>query len=147
MSAPRGGVGRENPTEDQPSSGYAHFVIAGEEFLLSDGCWWIDDDGEYVIRSSEFDVIAGGESFPHALAAFITNVLDYGVYLGELDELAENEEEMFHKLGPRLARVAQALSQMESRRRRQLIPRRRRERPEQWHPSSRHRGSRLPSPA
>lgn len=71
---------------------------------LSQGVWWMDESGDYVIRSTEFDVIAGGRTFDEALAAFNRNVVDFAVYLSELEERAENEEEMFHLLAPRVLR-------------------------------------------
>lgn len=147
VSAPRGEVGREHPTEHEPSVGYAGLVVGGEDVVLSDGCWWRDSDGSYVIRSSQFDVIAGGSTFEAALGAFVRNVLDYWAYLAELDDPAENEAEMFRLLSPRLARVAQALARADERPRRRLTLRRHRLRGEQWHTSSKQHGSHLPSPA
>jgi hypothetical protein len=119
--------------------------VGGEKCLLSAGFWWRDEHGDYVIRSSEFDVIAGGGSFQEALHKFVRGVIDFAAYLGELEDLAENEEEMFHRLAPRIAKVAQEFERVDSNSQRQPIVvslRRRRKPPEQWHPSSRLHGSR-----
>jgi hypothetical protein len=55
----------------------------------------------------EFDVTVGAGTFQAALSKFILALCDFAVYLGELDDLAENEEQMFHLLAPRMIRVTQ----------------------------------------
>jgi hypothetical protein len=111
------------------------------------------DNGDHVVRSREFDVIAGGASFEEALRAFSNKLLDFAIYLGELEQRAENEETMFHVLAPRVMRITRAFERYEEQQRRRRrhvfglsIGRLRTEedRPE-WHQSSRHGGSSVPS--
>jgi hypothetical protein len=141
------------PTEAEPEIGAAMMCVGDHEIVLSEGARWIEPDGEHVIRSLEFDVIAGAPTFSDALSKFIDNIWDFVAYLAELEDLAENEMEMFHRLAPRLIRVSRELERVESRRKRPLVSvnlrRRRRSRKDVrgWHPSSRQRGSRLPSHA
>lgn len=88
------------PTEDAPQVGVA--TMFGIE--LSEAEYFVRD-GEHVIRSREFDVIAGGDYFWVALARFNRAVVEYGVHLGDLGDYAENEEQAFHALAPRLMRL------------------------------------------
>lgn len=145
---------QEHPTEAQPSAGSAMLSIEKHEVVLSAGIWWIEPNGDYVIRSVEFDVAAGGATFKDALAKFIDNVWEFGVYLAELEDRAENEEAMFDLLAPRLLRVSHELERrLDSEKRRPLIsvnlPRRGGSRHDsrEWLPSSRQLGSRVPSHA
>lgn len=147
-------VVREHPTEAEPSVGSAALSIEDQEVVLSEGVWWIEPNGDYVIRSVEFDVVAGGPTFQDTLAKFIDNVWEFGVYLAELEDRAENEEEMFHLLAPRLLRISRELERcLEAKEHRPFIsvnlPRRGRSRHDsrEWLPSSRQLGSRVPSHA
>jgi hypothetical protein len=143
-----------HPTEAEPEPGCATLSFDGREVVLSDAIRWIEADGHHVIRSVEFDVNAAGSTFDEALGAFIDNVFDFAFYLAELsaDERAENEEEMFQTLAPRLFQISRELDRcMEARQRKPLIsinlPGRRRNREDvrEWRPSSKQRGSRQPS--
>jgi hypothetical protein len=122
--------------------------------VLSEGVRWVEPDGDHVIRSLEFDVAVGAPTFEAALSKFIDNLFDFGAYLGELEDPAENEEEMFHRLAPRLVRVSRELERLlKPPRRRPLVsvnlPRRHgaREDAREWDPSSRQPGLHLPSHA
>lgn len=146
-------ISERRPTEADPQRGCAMLAPGGEPLLISEGEWWVEDNGDYVIRSLEFDVIAGGPTFREALAKFIHDVFEFGIYLGELEDPAENEEEMFHLLAPRALRAIREMERVESERvearpkLRSLLPRRRRsgEDVRAWHPSSRQPGSLRPS--
>lgn len=142
------------PTEAEPETGHAALRIGDHKVVLSEGIRWIEPDGNHVIRSLEFDVTVGAPTFKAALSKFIDNLFDFAAYLGELEDLAENEEEMFHRLAPRLVRVSRELERLlEPPRKRPLfsvnLPRRRgsREDVRAWYPSSRQHGSQLPSHA
>ncbi len=119
---------------------------------LSTAEYWIEGE-DHIIRSLEFDVLAGGRTFDEALSRFLTELLAFAVYLGELESPASNEEEMFHRLAPRIARVAQRVEQTTDRSRRSIVGaaiagvRRRRDTGHEWHQCSEQPGSAVPSPA
>jgi hypothetical protein len=98
--------------------------MGDSKIALSEGVRWVEPDGAHVIRSLEFDVIAGAPTFEEALSRFIDNLYDFAAYLGELEDPAENEEEMFHRLAPRLVQVSREFARYESRRKRPLVGRR-----------------------
>lgn len=93
---------RSAPTDDRRQKGAASLC----DVELSVAEYWIDGP-DHVIQSLEFEVIAAADNFDQALARFLSGVIEYAVYLGELEDPAENEEEMFHRLSPRLARAFQ----------------------------------------
>jgi hypothetical protein len=133
---------RDEPTEANPSEGVAVVLINEDAYLVSEGAWWRDEAGDYVIRSSEFDVVAGGDTFDEALGDFIREVIGYGGYLSELGSRAENEDEMLQLLTPRMFRITQALQIAE--RPPAHTARRRRGSPREWR--SRQAGSRSALP-
>jgi hypothetical protein len=95
------------------------------DYRLSDAFGWREGD-VFVLRSSEFDIMAEDEDFESALAVFIARLADYAIMLYELVEAGdatEEEAETFRLLSGRLAPLAQAAQQDTERRR----PRRRRE--------------------
>jgi hypothetical protein len=117
---------------------------------LSTAEYWIEGE-DHVIRSLEFDVVAGGRTFDEALSRFLTDLLAFAVHLGELESLASNEEEMFHRLAPRIAKVAQCVEQATARSQRSIVGaaiagvRRRRNTGHEWHQLSEQPGSAMPS--
>jgi hypothetical protein len=134
--------------------GRATFRVGDHRIVLSEGVRWVEPEGDHVIRSLEFDVAAGAPTFEAALSKFIDNLFGFAAYLGDLEDPVENEDEMFHRLAPRVVRVSQELERLlKPPRRRPLIsvnlPRRRgsREDVREWDPSSRQPGSHLPSHA
>lgn len=152
-TTPSAGEFGRAPTELEPEAGAACVTVGEQEILLSEGVRWLEPDGFHVIKSLEFDVIAGGETMEEAVDKFIANLFDFAVYLGELDERAENEEDMFHLLAPRLLRVSQEFERAGEPLERRLplgiklrVRRGSREDVRQWHPLSRQHGSQLPSP-
>lgn len=141
------------PTEAEPETGAVTFHIGVEEVVLSEGVRWIEPDGCHVFRSLEFDVVAGARTFEEALSKFIDGIFEFAVYLGELEDPAENEEEMLHQLAPRLFRMSREVERcLESDRKRPLVSlnlrsrRHGREDVREWRPS-RQRGLQVPSPA
>lgn len=85
------------PTEDAPEVG----AIKLFGIKLSDGERW-EQDGDYVFRSTEFDVIAAAPSFEEGLRRFGSELLRFAAYLVELDDPADNEIEMLRALQPYL---------------------------------------------
>ncbi len=95
------------PTEANAERGSASVCIGSKEIMLSEAVRWVEPNGDHVIRSVEFDVGVGAPTFEEALAKFTQTVIDFAAYLGEIgaSDLADNEEEMFHRLAPRVIRV------------------------------------------
>ena len=141
-----GDLRNRQPTEDSPEQGVA--VIF--DVQLSTAEHWIEGD-THVIRSLEFDVIAGAPTFEEALTKFLTEVMAFAIYLGELESLASNEEEMFHRLAPRLARVAQHVEQLTTSKKQSVLGaafagvRHRRDTGRRWQRLSEQPGSAVPS--
>jgi uncharacterized protein (DUF2252 family) len=117
---------------------------------LSTAEYWIEGE-DHVFRSLEFDVVAGGRTFDDALSRFLNDLLAFAVYLGELESPASNEEEMFHRLAPRIARVAQRAERATARGQLSIVGaaiagvRRRRDTGHEWHQLSEQPGSAVPS--
>lgn len=147
MSTVDAPISPDLPSEDAPQRGTAmmfHVPLSEADYFVA--------EGDHVIRSREFEVIVGGESFEDALHRFNSAMLDYAIYLGSLETLVENEEEMFHLLAPRMMRITREFERHEeeqkrSRRRIFGLGISRLRNPEdgpEWRPS-RHGGSSVPS--
>jgi hypothetical protein len=135
------------PSEGEPQLG----MLSMYGVDLSDAEYFVYE-GDHVVRSREFDVYASGDSFGDALQSFGDALFDFGIYLGRLEERAENEEEMFHRLAPRLMEAARRHEQAERRARKTsilgvdvMVRRSGRQDEREWHQSSRLAGSSLPS--
>jgi hypothetical protein len=141
-----GDLHRAQLTEDLPEQG----VAALFDVELSTAEHWIEGD-IHVIRSLELDVIAGAPTFEEALTSFLTEIMGFAIYLGELESLASNEEEMFHRLAPRIARVAQHVEQLPAARTQSVLGaavagvRHRRDTGRRWRRLSEQPGSAVPS--
>lgn len=97
----------------------------GRRQLLSHADAWREGD-LYVIRSTEFDVMAEHERFDHALDMFVTWLIDHGAQLAELIDAGDatgDERETFALLS---ARVFGLLQEAEQHERRLHLRRRRR---------------------
>jgi hypothetical protein len=124
------------------------------DILISEGERWIED-GVNVIRSTEFDVVAGDPDFDKALAQFFGKLEDLWVYLSGVEELSDNENETFLALAPRFLEVYKELERREEERRKRLVSitfgglrRLQRGTPlRAWHPSSQPLSSSPPSVA
>jgi hypothetical protein len=106
-------------TQDAADAGCV--VVSGphRDYVLSDALCWREGD-VFVLRSSEFDVMAEDEDFESVLAVFIKRLADYTILLYELVEAGdatEDEAETFRVLSGRLAPLAQAAQQDTKRRR------------------------------
>ena len=103
-------------TEGAPDPGCA--VSFG--ILVSEGEHWVEE-GVHVIRSTEFDVIAGDPDFDRALDQFVDKHEDLWGYLSGLEELTDNENETFLKLAPRFLAIHRELERREEERRKRRI--------------------------
>lgn len=96
-------------TQDTADAGIV--VVSGphRDYVLSDALGWREGD-LFILRSSEFDILAEDEDFESALAVFIARLVDYAIMLYELVEArdaTEEETETFRVLSGRLAPLAQ----------------------------------------
>jgi hypothetical protein len=141
------------PTEDAPEIG----EIALFGIKLSDGERW-EQDGDFVFRSTEFDVVTAGATFEEGLRRFGSELLRFAAYLVELDDLAENETEMLRAIQPRvLAILERAKAEADEgcddesartrRPRTSTRERRRDDHASRWRPTSNRRTSTRLSPA
>jgi hypothetical protein len=114
------------PDASSEQSAELGFVfVSGPEgdYKLSEASAWREDD-VYVLRSTEFDVIAEDEDFDRAIDIFVTWLLDHAALLAELvdtGKATEDEAATFAILSARLFPLLRA-SEAE---RRQHIRRRR----------------------
>lgn len=94
--------------------------VATLDVLVSEAERWVED-GVHVIRSTEFDVVAGDLDFDRAVDQFVDKAEDLWTYLSELDGLTENENETYLRLAPRFHQIYKELERRENERRRRLI--------------------------
>lgn len=111
----------DQPTEACPERGEVSLFEGVATFPAEH---WLEEDGTHVLRSLEFDVIAGGATLEEAMAAFHDKARDLWVHLGELEEVTEGENELFvavarrwHAVFAELQRREAERIQMERRRR------------------------------
>jgi hypothetical protein len=137
------------PTERAPEYGQ----IGWFDVVISEVEHWVED-GDFVFRSLEFDVIAGDPDLLRAVSKFVDNASDFRDYLDGLGDRGENEDEMLRLLNSRFSRVARELERQERMRRERFISvslRRRGGRGDHsrvWRPqSTQQRSSSRPSPA
>jgi hypothetical protein len=125
---------RRPPTatsENEAESGCVAARVGALEQRLSDAVAW-REDGLYVIRSTEFDLMAEDEDFAGALDIFTRRVFDYAAMLADLvssGEATDGELAVFSTVSARVVPLAQALEQ-ETRRLR--LPRLRTQRSGHW---------------
>jgi len=106
-------------TQDTADEGSVFVSGPHRDYVLSDALGWREGD-IFVLRSSEFDIMAEDEDFESALTVFIARLADYTIMLYELVEAGdatEDEAETFRVLSGRLAPLAQAAQQDTTRRR------------------------------
>jgi hypothetical protein len=106
-------------TQDTADEGSVFVSGPHRDYVLSDALGWREGD-VFVLRSSEFDIMAEDEDFESALTVFIARLADYTIMLYELVEAGdatEEEAETFRVLSGRLAPLAQAAQQETKRRR------------------------------
>lgn len=74
--------------------------------VLSEAHHVVDEHGDHVFESTEFDVYAGGSTLTEALDRFGLRLIDYATELIELDEVTVDERRHREVLALRLAGVA-----------------------------------------
>jgi hypothetical protein len=126
-------------TEASAETGCVFVRGPHRDYNLSDALGWREGD-LFVLRSTEFDVMAEAEDFEETLDVFIGRLADYSTVLYELverGEATEDEVEAFRKLSGRFVPLVQAV-QPETKKRRRPRSRRRGSGTGHW----RHRGTR-----
>jgi hypothetical protein len=104
------------PTEAMPERG--RVTAFGQ--VVSEAEHWIED-GIHVLRSSEFDLIAGDPDFIITLNIFGEKTEDLFWYLSERDSLTDNENETFLLLAPRFMGIFQELERREAARHKRVL--------------------------
>lgn len=139
------------PTEDAAELGYLSVADA----LLSHAVRWIGDDGEYVVRSTEFDVYGDGDSWDEAYIDFFDHARALFAMYASLEErdMTEHESELALVLGQRIVNCLDArqdelemeLANMRKRSAffRMFLRRPSQERSDLWHPSNQRTSSQL----
>jgi len=99
---------------------------------------WIED-GDYVFRSTEFELVAGDADMATAVDRFVEGADDLWNALEEQDDLTANELELVSLLASRFRRVLHELEKREEQRRHRRISislhRQRGQRLRTWHPT------------
>jgi hypothetical protein len=100
---------------------------------------WLED-GDYVFRSTEFELAAGAADMSGAIDRFVEGADDLWSTLEEQDDLTANELELVSLLASRFRRVLHELERQDQERRRRRISislhRQRGQRLRTWHPIS-----------
>jgi hypothetical protein len=102
---------RQLPTETSPE----HGVVVALDKPISLAEHWIEDD-VHVIRSLEFDVIAGNEDFQLAVDQFAEKAEDLWGYLSKQESISDNENETFLLLADRFLEIYKELERREMKR-------------------------------
>lgn len=126
-------------SEDTADEGCVVVHGPHRDYRLSDAVAWREGT-TYVIRSSEFDLLAEAEDFSAALDMFICRLLDYTALLHEQVEAKQatpDESRAFAELATRFFPLVQAMQQERNRTRRQRPSGRRGSGSGHW----RHRGT------
>lgn len=104
------------PTEATPDLGR----ITAFGVVVSEAQHWVED-GIHVLRSTEFDLVAGDADFQRAVDLFGEKTQDLFWYLADLPHITEVENDTFVLLAPRFMQIQQELERREAQRRRQLV--------------------------
>jgi hypothetical protein len=131
MASTANNIGR--PTPDHPETGM--IGIAGIPTFEVEH--WLED-GDYVFRSTEFELAAGATDMSAAIDRFVEGADDLWSTLEEQDDLTANELELVSLLASRFRRVLHELERQDQERRRRRISislhRQRGQRLRTWHP-------------
>lgn len=95
-------------TEETADYGCVLGMIGDYRQLLSHADAW-HEEGVYIVRSTEFDVMAEHEDFDQALDKFVTWLFDYADRLAELvsaEKATDDEHTTFTTLSARLLPLA-----------------------------------------
>lgn len=113
----------DSPTIDDSPTGERHAMpgyASRVGIVVSEGERWVEN-GIHVVRSTEFDIIAGDEDFEVAVGKFIDMHEDLWSYLSSVEELTDNENETFLALAPRFLAIHREFERREEERRKRLI--------------------------
>jgi hypothetical protein len=105
-----------SPTEEAPEYG----CVVAFDTIVSFAEHW-EEDGVHVIRSLDFDVVAGDEDFHKAIDQFVEKAEDLWSYLSGLETISENENETFLTLAPRFLKIYKELERREANRRQRVV--------------------------
>jgi hypothetical protein len=103
-------------TEAAPEYGR---VVAFDTIVSFAEHW--EEDGIHVLRSLDFDVIAGDADFQKAIDQFVEKAEDLWSFLSKLEIISDNENEMFLKLAPRFLEIYKELERREASRRERVV--------------------------
>jgi hypothetical protein len=118
MTGPGDKMTREAPIATSEKVAEEGCVLASG-FFLSEAVSWREGD-VYVLRGTEFDVLAEDEDFATAVDTFVDRLFDYAGMLSELvaeDAATDDEREAFATLSARFFPLFQAMESAERKRR------------------------------
>lgn len=100
---------RDSSTSAQPTSENPATIAFGTgDIVLSRVAYW-HEDGQHVIRSLEYDVIAASEDLFTAIRKFALNTVEYARMLSEAEDRTPEDAELasmiFDRLGAVLAEI------------------------------------------
>lgn len=107
-------------SEESADAGCIFVSGPHRDYVLSEAVGW-REDGTFVLRSTEFDVMAEDEDFEAALDVFISRLVDYSILLYELVETkdaTEEEVQAFRTLSGRFLPLVRAAEGDRKKRRR-----------------------------
>jgi hypothetical protein len=105
------------PTATSETNAETGCVVV-EDVPISQAIAWLED-GVYIVRSTEFDLLAEDEDFSEALSLFIDRAADYATALSELISSHEATEDEGRLAGILSRRLIAAFMAAEERRRRE----------------------------
>ena len=97
------------PTAEDP----AIVDLGNGNVVLSRVALWFED-GQCIIRSLEYDVIAAGDDVEQAVGLFVHRTVDYANLLWEADDRTDVDMELVHTIHSRLSQIAAEISEIDS---------------------------------
>jgi hypothetical protein len=123
---------QDSPTAEHPEQG--QICYAGIPAFAVEH--WIEC-GEYVFRSTEFELVVGDPVMSQAVDRFVEGADDLWSFLEKQEKLTENELELVSLLASRFRKVLHELDRREEKRSRQHISISLRDKHlRSWHPTS-----------
>lgn len=110
-------------SEQSAEQGWVFVSGPDGDCKLSEARAWLED-GVYVLRSTEFDVIAEDEDFDRTIDVFVTWLLDHAALLAELVDTGKATEDEAATFAVLSARLFPLLRASEAERRRHIRRRR-----------------------
>jgi hypothetical protein len=103
------------PTSENPQVGVIAVQIGEHQVPISSVCYWVEDDGTHVFRSSEFDCQAEAQDEWGAVQKFVDNAEDLFRFLDDVVDAGratDGEKVTLIKLSRRFFEIYEA-SQLE----------------------------------